>query len=189
MACWFRLAVPAQENLTDFSDNFLHLVLQEFILVSDVLGLASLVDSIDHPKPPNCTEGTVLGPFHTLTAAHMSNGESMIDDPNGEPCLIVGTLKDSAGKPISGCKIDIWEADSLGNYDVQRPDFTTPDGRCVMHSDERGDFWIKAVLPVSYAIPADGPVGQLLRLLHRHPMRPAHIHFMFEKPGFDHLVT
>jgi len=86
-------------------------------------------------------------------------------------------------------KIDIWETDSGGKYDVQHPDRDGPDGRCVMKSDKEGRFWFKAIVPVPYPIPHDGPVGQLLKLLHRHPWRPAHMHFMFEKPGWDHLIT
>jgi protocatechuate 3,4-dioxygenase beta subunit len=102
---------------------------------------------------------------------------------------VLCTLKDTAGKPIEGCKIDIWEADSTGHYDVQHADHQGPDGRCVMHSDAEGNFWFKAIVPVAYPIPHDGPVGALLKKLHRHPWRPAHMHFMFEKKGYDHLIT
>ena len=148
-----------------------------------------LVDSIDHPKPPHSTEGSVLGPFHTHEAQEITNGDSMSHDSNGQPLLVLCSIKDSRGKPIPGVKIDIWETDSAGRYDVQNPDREGPDGRCVMHSDEFGKFWFKAVKPVSYPIPHDGPVGKLLFKLHRHPYRPAHMHFMFEKPGYDHLIT
>lgn len=90
---------------------------------------------------------------------------------------------------MPGVKIDIWETDSSGHYDVQYANREGPDGRCVMRSDEDGNFWFKAIKPVSYPIPHDGPVGKLLEKLHRHPYRPAHMHFMFEKPGYDHLIT
>ena len=170
--------------------EFLYLKqLQEYILLSDVLGLSLLVDSIDHPKPPNSTEGSVLGPFHTHEAEDMAHGAGIIHDPLGEPCLVVCTLKDPQGNPIEDVKIDIWETDSSGYYDVQHPDKNGPDGRCVMRSDIEGRFWFKAVKPVEYSIPHDGPVGKLLAVLHRHPYRPAHVHFMFEKPGWDHLIT
>lgn len=162
---------------------------QEFILLSDVLGLSLLVDSIDHPKPPNSTEGTVLGPFHTHEAPQMSHGDSMSQDTNGEPLLVVCNIKDRTGNPIPGVKIDIWETDSTGHYDVQHADRTGPDGRCVMLSDSKGEFWFKAIKPVPYPIPHDGPVGKLLKRLHRHPFRPSHMHFMFEKDGYDHLIT
>ncbi|KIX07743.1 uncharacterized protein Z518_02397 [Rhinocladiella mackenziei CBS 650.93] len=164
-------------------------VRQEFILLSDIFGLSLLVDSIDHPKPPNSTEGTVLGPFHTHEAENMEHGSLMSQDSNGDPLLVLCTIKDVKGKPISGVKIDIWETDSSGKYDVQHPDRTGPDGRCIMTSDDEGIFWFKAIVPVPYPIPHDGPVGQLLKLLRRHPMRPSHMHFMFEKEGYDHLIT
>jgi protocatechuate 3,4-dioxygenase beta subunit len=164
-------------------------VRQEFILLSDVLGLSLLVDSIDHPKPPGSTEGTVLGPFHTHDAEEMPNGESISHDPKGEPLLVVCTLRDTEGRPIEGVKIDIWETDSTGHYDVQYAGREGPDGRCVMRSNKEGVFWFKAITPVPYPIPHDGPVGKLLKKLHRHPYRPSHMHFMFEKEGYDHLIT
>lgn len=164
-------------------------VRQEFILLSDILGLSLLVDSIDHPKPAGSTEGTVLGPFHTHDAVDLAQGEGISADEKGEPLLVVCSVKDTQGKGIPGVKIDIWETDSSGNYDVQHPDRTEPDGRGVMTSDENGRFWFKAIVPVPYPIPNDGPVGQLLERLARHCWRPAHMHFMFEKPGYDHLIT
>ncbi|KAL3431803.1 Intradiol ring-cleavage dioxygenase [Aspergillus tetrazonus] len=164
-------------------------VRQEFILLSDVLGLSILVDSIDHPKPPGSTEGTVLGPFHTHEAEELSQGGLMSKDPAGEPLLVVCTIKDTDGKPIEGVKIDIWETDSTGHYDVQHADRSGPDGRCIMHSNKDGVFWFNAITPVPYPIPHDGPVGKLLKKLHRHPYRPSHMHFMFEKQGYDHLIT
>jgi len=164
-------------------------VRHEFILLSDVLGLSLLVDAIDHPKPPASTEGSVLGPFHTHEAEDMAHGDHMSHDPQGEPCLVVCTIKDVKGNPIEGVKVDIWETDSTGHYDVQHAERDGPDGRCVMRSDKDGVFWFKAIVPVPYPIPHDGPVGQLLKLLNRHPWRPAHMHFMFEKPGWDHLIT
>jgi len=154
-----------------------------------VLGLSLLVDSIDHPKPAKSTEGTVLGPFHSHEAENMNHGDMMSHDTAGAPLLVICTLKDSNGNPVADCKIDIWEADSTGHYDVQHSDRDGPDGRCIMHSDADGNFWFKAIVPICYPIPHDGPVGKLLVKLHRHPMRPAHMHFMFDKPGFDHLTT
>jgi protocatechuate 3,4-dioxygenase beta subunit len=164
-------------------------VRQEFILLSDILGLSLLVDSIDHPKPSGSTEGTVLGPFHTHDAEHIENGSLMSQDVNGEPLLAVCTVKDIDGNPIPGVKIDIWETDSSGHYDVQYADRQGADGRCILHSDNDGNFWFKGIVPVPYPIPNDGPVGQLLLKLERHPMRPSHMHFMFEKDGWDKLIT
>ncbi|KAH6975704.1 cathecol 1,2-dioxygenase [Ilyonectria destructans] len=164
-------------------------VRQEFILLSDVLGLSLLVDGIDHPKPPNSTEGTVLGPFHTDHAPTIEQGEGISLDPDGEPCLVLCTVKDTAGVPVEDVKIDIWETDSKGFYDVQYPQRQGVDGRCVIRSDKDGFFWFKAIVPVPYPIPHDGPVGKLLELLRRHPYRPSHMHFVFEKQGYDHLIT
>lgn len=164
-------------------------VRQEFILLSDILGLSLLVDGIDHPKPPGSTEGTVLGPFHTHDAEHMEHGDNMSHDKNGEPLLVVCTVKDENGNAISGAKVDIWETDSSGMYDVQHEGRNRPDGRCVITSDQDGKFWFKGIVPVPYPIPHDGPVGKLLALLNRHPMRPSHMHFLFEKPGWDKLIT
>jgi protocatechuate 3,4-dioxygenase beta subunit len=148
-------------------------VRHEFILLSDILGLSLLVDAIDHPKPPASTEGSVLGPFHTHEAEVIANGEGMSSDPAGEPCLVLCTVKDVQGKAIEGVKIDIWETDSTGHYDVQYNERDGPDGRCVMKSDTEGEFWFKAIVPVPYPIPHDGPVGKLLKLLGRHPWRYA----------------
>ena len=119
----------------------------------------------------------------------MPHGDLISHDENGEPCLVVCNVKDVSGNPVADVKIDIWETDSSGKYDVQHADRAGPDGRCIMKSDKDGIFWFKAIVPVPYPIPHDGPVGQLLKRLGRHPMRPSHMHFMFEKEGFDHLIT
>ena len=113
----------------------------------------------------------------------------MTSDPQGEPLLVLCSVKDTNGNPVSDVKIDIWETDSSGHYDVQHADRDAPSERCVMKSDEQGKFWFKAIKPVSYPIPHDGPVGKLLDMLKRHCWRPAHLHFMFEKEGWDHLIT
>lgn len=164
-------------------------VRQEFILLSDVLGLSLLVDSIDHPKPTGSSDGTVLGPFHTLEAKHEENGALISHDAEGEPMLVVCTVKDRQGQPIPGAKIDVWETDSKGFYDVQYADRDGPDNRAIMESDNDGNFFFQAIVPVPYPIPSDGPVGRLLAILKRHPYRPSHFHFMFNKPGYDRLIT
>ena len=119
----------------------------------------------------------------------MGHGDVVHKDPDGEPCLVICTVKDTAGLPVTDAKIDMWETDSHGFYDVQYNERDGPNGRAVLRSDNNGDFWFKAIVPVPYPIPHDGPVGNLLKLLNRHPMRPSHMHFMFEKPGYDHLIT
>ncbi|KAJ3529059.1 hypothetical protein NM208_g9106 [Fusarium decemcellulare] len=164
-------------------------VRQEFILLSDVLGLSLLVDSIDHPKPPGATEGTVLGPFHTHEAKDIQPGSSISQDPDGEPMLVICTIKDTSGRPIPGVKVDVWETDSKGFYDVQYASYNEPDGRAIIRSDNSGIISFRAIVPVPYPIPSDGPVGKLLKTLKRHPYRPSHFHFMFNKPGYDNLIT
>jgi protocatechuate 3,4-dioxygenase beta subunit len=113
----------------------------------------------------------------------------MAHDPAGAPLLCVCTVRDGHGAAIEGVKVDIWETDSTGHYDVQHPGREEPSERCVMRTDADGGFWFKGILPVSYPIPHDGPVGKLLEKLGRHCWRPAHMHFMFEKEGWDHLIT
>ncbi|OJD40599.1 catechol dioxygenase [Diplodia corticola] len=168
-------------------------VRQEFILLSDILGLSLLVDSIDHPKPAASTEGTVLGPFHTADAPHYTtdpDGDAAIShDPDGTPLLVLCTVSDTAKNPIPAATVDVWETDSKGFYDVQHPGRDRPDGRAVLTSDRDGVFWFRAIVPVPYPIPHDGPVGKLLRGLGRHPYRPSHMHFMFKKEGYDNLIT
>ena len=164
-------------------------VRHEFILLSDVLGLSLLVDSIDHPKPPNSTEGTVLGPFHTQDANQVDSCAAISHAPDGEPLLAVCSIKDTNGQPIPGVLVDVWETDSKGFYDVQYADRKTPDGRAILQSDENGMIVFKGIVPVPYPIPNDGPVGKLLGKLKRHPYRPSHMHFMFKKDGYDRLIT
>ncbi|KAH7029583.1 Intradiol ring-cleavage dioxygenase [Microdochium trichocladiopsis] len=168
---------------------------QELILLSDILGLSVLVDGIDHPTPKGATEGTVLGPFHVDNVASTGEtelGGAISHDDEGEGLLVVGTVKDTQGNPISGVEIDVWETDSKGFYDVQYKDREPDkfDGRAVLKSDDQGRFWFRAIVPVPYPIPDDGPVGRLLKgTLKRHVWRPAHMHFLFKKEGWEPLIT
>lgn len=130
-----------------------------------------------------------MGPFHTHEAKDTELGEVVHHDPDGQPCLISCTVKDTSGKPLTNVKIDVWETDSHGKYDVQYEDRDGPDGRAVLYSNDQGEFWFKAIVPTPYPVPHDGPVGILLNLLNRHPMRPSHVHFIFTKPGYDNLIT
>lgn len=159
------------------------------ILLSDTLGLSMLVDAINHPRMEPATEGTVLGPFHTHDAEEVQHGSVLHHDPEGTRLLVIGSVKDTQGNPLSDVKVDVWEGDSKGFYDVQNPNRTGPDGRGVLHSGADGLFYLKAIVPVPYPIPMDGPVGKMLQALGRHPNRPGHVHFMMEKPGYDLLVT
>jgi protocatechuate 3,4-dioxygenase beta subunit len=130
---------------------------QEFILLSDVLGLSVLVDALNHPKPPGATENTVLGPFFTEDAADVKLGDSIVSDPGEEKwCLVKGKVTDESGKPIEGAIIEVWETDETGHYDTQYADRDHPDYRGRLRSDKEGNFWFKAIRPVPYPIPHDG---------------------------------
>jgi len=131
----------------------------------------------------------VLGPFHTHDAVHIAPGGSLSHDADGEPLLCLCSVHDVSGAALSGVTVDVWETDSHGFYDVQLPNRTEPDGRAVLRSDADGAFWYQAIVPVEYPIPHDGPVGKLLGHLGRHCYRPAHMHFKFEKAGYDSLIT
>ncbi|KAL4926759.1 intradiol ring-cleavage dioxygenase [Aspergillus undulatus] len=167
------------------SDDLRH----EFILLSDTLGVSSLVDSINHPRQPPATEGTVLGPFHTHDAEDMEHGSVLHSDPDATRLLVLASIRDTSGNPIPNVKVDVWEGDSKGFYDVQNPHRTGPDGRAVLRSDANGEFYFQAIVPVPYPIPMDGPVGKMLQALGRHPNRPGHVHFMLDREGFDLLIT
>ena len=188
-----RLSIPEWEATIKFLVDVGQIstdVRHEFVLLSDVLGLSLLVDSIDHPKVPNATEGTVLGPFHSLDAHNVEHGHQISNDADGEPMIALCTVKDTQGRPIPNVAVDVWETDSKGFYDVQYRDRgDKPDGRAIVESDENGVIFFKAIVPVPYPIPNDGPVGKLLEKLKRHCYRPSHMHFMFKKPGFDRLIT
>jgi len=162
---------------------------QEFILLSDVLGLSMLTVAMNNAKPPQCTEATVFGPFYVEGAPHYENGDDVANGAAGEPCEVSGTIRDLDGQPIAGAKIDVWQADSEGKYDVQRSELDHPEGRGVLHADSEGRFHFHSVLAEAYPIPTDGPVGELLAATRRHPWRPAHLHFRIEAPGYETLVT
>jgi hydroxyquinol 1,2-dioxygenase len=161
---------------------------QEFILMSDTLGVSMLVDFINYGKVGRSTESTVLGPFFVEGAPEMPPGASIAKPGTpGEPCAVSGTVKDLKGKPVAGALIDVWEGGADGLYDVQKPDGTNLRAR--FRSDARGRFNFKCITPVSYPVPHDGPVGKMLVATGRHPMRPGHLHFTIEAPGCDKLVT
>lgn len=162
---------------------------QEYVLLSDILGLSVLVDAISHPKPPNATIGTLLGPFHTHDAEEKHQGDSISSEGRGEPLLIEGLLTEPDGTPIPDASIDLWHCDNKGMYDTQYANRDHPDMRGIIKNKEDGSFVIKCSRPVPYPIPHDGPVGKLLQKINRHPYRPSHIHFIIEKPGYDRLIT
>lgn len=161
---------------------------QEFILLSDVLGVSMLVDAINHRAAGNTTETTVLGPFFVEHAPEVAHGASISALREGVPLLIEGRVYAQNGAVVAGATVDIWHADAEGLYDVQRAGEPL-DSRARVRTDEQGNFNVVGVVPVSYPIPDDGPVGQMLAAQGRHTNRPAHVHFMIAAPGHDTLVT
>jgi hydroxyquinol 1,2-dioxygenase len=161
---------------------------QEFILLSDVLGLSMLTIGISAPGDPRATEPTVFGPFFVGDAPFVQYGGDVAQGAPGEPCWVEGTVTDTAGTPIAHAEIEVWEADEDGRYDVQYDDGRTA-GRARLQAGEDGRYGFWSVKPAPYPIPHDGPVGELLAASGRSPMRPAHIHFMVTAPGFHTLVT
>ena len=163
---------------------------QEYILFSDIVGVSMLVDAINNRKPSGASESTVLGPFHVEGAPLLDMGANICLDQKGEDMFIEGRILDTKGNPIDGAVIDVWQANDEGFYDVQQkglqPDFNL---RGVFKTGADGRYWFRAVKPKFYPIPDDGPVGQLLRALGRHPYRPAHLHYIIKADGFETLTT
>lgn len=163
---------------------------QEFILLSDIIGVSMLVDAINNRKPSGASESTVLGPFHVPDAPELSMGSDICLDQKGEPMLVKGRILGTDGQPINAAKIDVWQANDEGFYDVQQkglqPDFNL---RGVFRTGADGSYHFKGVKPKFYPIPDDGPVGQLLEKLGRHPFRPAHLHYILEAEGYETLIT
>ncbi|MFI6007462.1 intradiol ring-cleavage dioxygenase [Streptomyces sp. NPDC051243] len=163
---------------------------QEFILLSDVLGLSMLVETINERQGPGATESTVLGPFHMTESPVRELGATIDLVGDGEPCVVSGRVLSPDGGPLPGAKVDVWQADGHGFYDVQRPDVQPPgNGRGLFTADAEGRFWFRTCVPSPYPIPTDGPVGDLLRATGRHPYRPAHIHFIASAAGHTPVTT
>ncbi|WP_313293280.1 intradiol ring-cleavage dioxygenase, partial [Rhizobium rhizoryzae] len=163
---------------------------QEFILLSDTLGLSMLVDAINNRRPQGATENTVFGPFHVEGCPVRAMGDRISLDGKGESCLFIGRVLNLEGNPVSGARIDVWSDNADGYYDVQQPDIQPKwNNRGVFITGEDGRYSFIGIKPVSYPIPDDGPVGQMLKGLDRHPYRPAHMHYMIRAEGFEKLVT
>ena len=163
---------------------------QEFILLSDTLGVSMLVDAINSRRPTGASENTVLGPFHVPDAPEYAMGTNICLDDKGEDMVVRGRILDTDGNPIANAKIDVWQTNDDGFYDVQQkglqPDFNL---RGVFRTNADGTYWFRGVKPRFYPIPDDGPVGKLLGQLGRHPNRPAHLHFIVTADGYDTLTT
>jgi catechol 1,2-dioxygenase len=165
-------------------------VRQEFILLSDVLGISMLVETINHRTGGTSTESTVLGPFHMVESPPRELGATIALDGKGTPCLVSGRVTGPDGEPLPGAAVDVWQANEDGFYDVQQPG-VQPTGnlRGLFTADGDGRFWFRSVVPRWYPIPDDGPVGQLLTATGRHPNRPAHLHFIVTAPGCRSVTT
>ena len=163
---------------------------QEFILLSDIFGVSMLVDAINNRKPSGASESTVLGPFHVPDVPELPMGSNICLDSKGHPMLIKGRILNTEGDPIEGTKIDVWQTNDDGFYDVQQkgiqPDFNL---RGVFRTGANGTYTFWGAKPRFYPIPDDGPVGKLLGSLGRHPYRPAHLHYILEADGYESLIT
>lgn len=162
---------------------------QEFILLSDTLGLSMLTVAMNNAKPAGCTEATVVGPFHVENAPHYDLGDDVGNGAIGAPCFVKGTIKGLNGEPVAGAHIEVWQSDEDGMYDVQKKGLDHAQGRGVLKADAQGHYYFKSILAVAYPIPHDGPVGDMLTATKNHPWRPAHLHFMIKALGYESLIT
>jgi protocatechuate 3,4-dioxygenase beta subunit len=169
---------------------------QEFILLSDVLGVSILVDEINNESEDTTTDTTILGPFYHDNAPTVENGAMITtkeEVSKGNPLVVDCLVHDgNSDIPVTNCTVNVWQASSEGLYDVQKDDSarTQLDLRATLHPTvEKGRFWFTTVQPASYPVPTDGPVGELLTAMGKHPYRPAHLHFRIAAPGFETLTT
>ena len=163
---------------------------QEFILLSDVLGISMLVETINNRKSGGATESTVLGPFHMIESPRRELGESIDFIGTGTPCVVTGRVLSADGSPLPGAELDVWQANDKGFYDVQQPGVQPrTNGRGLFTADADGAFWFRTIVPSHYPIPTDGPVGTLLNGDRAAPVPPgAHpLHRDRPRPpGADH---
>jgi len=162
---------------------------QEFILLSDILGVSTLKDLINNRKPAGLTEWSILGPFYRTGAADLPLGASIAEGVAGEPIVMSGRVLKPDGTPLAGALLDVWQSDAEGFYDLQKVDATQMLLRGRFRANDKGEYWFRTIKPSFYPIPEDGPVGKLLRASGRHPFRPAHIHFQLSADGYKLLTT
>jgi hydroxyquinol 1,2-dioxygenase len=162
---------------------------QEFILLSDTLGLSMLTVAMNNDKPEGCTESTVFGPFHVENAPQFALGDDIANGARGAPCVVRGSVRGTRGEAVAAAVLEVWQSDDDGLYDVQHPGLEQAQCRGVLHADSEGAFHFRSILPVAYPIPHDGPVGRMLAATDNHPWRPAHLHFRISAPGYETLVT
>jgi len=163
---------------------------QEFILLSDTMGVSMVVDLINHRKPAGATESTVFGPFHRDGAPKVEMGTDIAKGAaKGTPMVVFGRVLDPDGKPLANATLDVWQANANGLYDQQLPNPSEMHLRGIFTTGPDGQYVVKTARPVAYTIPSDGPVGQMLKATDRHPWRPAHVHFVVAAPGYDPVTT
>lgn len=160
---------------------------QEFVLLSDVLGISSLVDVVN--AAPGVTESTVLGPFYRSGAPERAMGEHIGRPQDGSPTLVRGRVTGAHGQPLEGATIDVWQANDKGAYDVEDPEQPPYNLRGIFVTGADGKYEFRTARPASYPIPTDGPVGELLRRTGRNHMRAAHIHAIVSAPGHRSVTT
>ncbi len=161
----------------------------ENILLSDVMGLSMLTVMLNDKLPKGATPHTVLGPFYVDDSPVLEAGGNMAEGVEGEPCFITGQVRNLKGEPIAGAVLDMWQADDEGVYEVQLTEKSGPYLRGVYHSGPDGRFLVKTIAPLGYAVPMDGPVGELLKKTDISYFRPAHIHFIMSAPGYQKIIT
>ena len=161
---------------------------QEFILLSDTLGVSILVDAINNRLPEGATEQTVLGPYYWQGAPDLAMGSDLAKGIVGEPCYYSGKVLSLDGTPIERALLDIWSGDGEGNYDMQlKSDEMRARGR--LRTGSNGKYWFRSIKPFYYPVPTDGPVGAMLEAMGRHPNRPGHIHFIVSAPTYKAVIT
>ena len=164
---------------------------QEFILLSDTLGLSSLVNALHDRRATEAgTKSSLVGPFYRTDSPHLKLGDTIVTKPtNGQEVCLYGRVTNSAGKPVANATVQVWQPDETGNYDLQKHDPSEMDLRGTFKTDADGRYYLRTIVPLGYMIPMDGPVGDMIRAQKRHGYRPAHIHFLIGAPGYRELVT
>lgn len=186
-----RLTEPEWNKAIEFLTAVGHITddrRQEFILLSDVLGASMQTINVNNAAYKDATEATVFGPFFVDDAPEIPVGGDIAGGAPGEPCWVEGSVRDTDGNPVPGARIEVWEADEDGFYDVQYTDDRVS-GRAHLFSDENGNYYFWGLTPTPYPIPHDGPVGKMLESVGRSPMRASHLHFMVTSPHLRDLVT
>jgi len=162
---------------------------QEFILLSDTLGVSVLVITLNHPADKGSVESTVLGPFYWEGAPDLPRGSNLAEGVEGEPAFYSGRVLTESGEPLEDALLDIWSGDGKGSYDMQIPGETGMKARGRIRTDAGGRYWFRSIRPTYYPVPTDGPVGRMLRKMGRHPYRPGHIHMIVSAPGHLPVTT